>query len=322
MTGANVDQAVSELVLETVTPMALEVALSVQQELQQRSEETDKIRRRQVDRAQYEADLAQRRYMQVDPDNRLVAESLEAKWNEKFVALEKVKEEYERLRQEDRLVLDEQKRKEILALATDFPRLWSNPKISYRERKRMIGLLIEDVTLLVGKRDVTAHVRFKGGATRTLTVAKPLPAWKAKQTSPELVSEIDRLLDHHREGQIATILDERGFRTGTGLRLNAERVRDIQRKYGLKSWYERLRAKGMLTVEEVADRLGVYVGTARVWQKKGLLVRNEYSKNKFLYEPPADIRLYRKFKHFENRPQRTEFGDNQQRDGREVQYEG
>ena len=294
MTGADVDQAVSELLLETVSPMALEVALSVQQELQRRSDEMDKIRRRQVDRAQYEVDLAQRRYMHVDPDNRLVAESLEIRWNKKLIALEKVKEEYERLCQEDRLAMDEQKRKEILALTTDFPRLWNNPKISNRERKRMIGLLIEDVTLVVGKKDVTAHVRFKGGATRTLMVAKPLPAWQVKQTSPELVSEIDRLLDHHREGQTATILDERGFRTGTGLRLTAERVRDIQRKYGLKSWYQRLRAKGMLTVEEVADRLGIYVGTARIWQKKGLLVRNEYSKNKFLYEPPGDIQTYRK----------------------------
>jgi DNA invertase Pin-like site-specific DNA recombinase len=322
MTGADVDQAVSELLLETVTPMALDVALSVQQELQRRSDEMDKIRRRQVDRAQYEVDLAQRRYMQVDPDNRLVAESLENQWNKKLIVLEKVKEEYERLRQEDRLAMDAQKQKEILALATDFPRLWNNPKVSNRERKRMIGLLIEDVTLVVGKKDVTAHVRFKGGATRTLTVARPLPAWKAKQTSPDLVSAIDRLVDHHGDGEIAAILTERGFRTGGGLPLNAERVRTIQRRYGLKNRYERLREKGLLTMEEVADQLGIFVGTARVWQKNGLLIRHKYTKNKFLYEPPADVGIYRKFKHFENRPQTEDFRANQQHDGREVQYEG
>ena len=213
ITGDGIDKAVSKLLMESVTPLTLEVTLNVQKELQRRFEEADKIRRQQVDRAQYEADLARRRYMQVDPDNRLVAETLETQWNEKLCALEKAKEEYERLRREDSMILNEKKQKEILALATDFPRLWQNPDVSNKQRKRMIRLLIEDVTLLVAK-DITINVRFKGGATKTLSIPKPVPYTQTIRTSPEVVKKIDFLLDHHIPTEIAEMLNEQGFRTG------------------------------------------------------------------------------------------------------------
>jgi hypothetical protein len=73
--------------VETVSPLALQVALAVQDELEARAQEVDRIRRQQVERARYEAELAQRRYLRVDPDNRLVADSLEAEWNNKLRAL-------------------------------------------------------------------------------------------------------------------------------------------------------------------------------------------------------------------------------------------
>ena len=81
--GDHIDNAVGQLLVESVAPLALEVTLSVQQELQARIEEVDKLRKKQVERARYEADLAQRRYLHVDPANRLVADSLEADWNGK-----------------------------------------------------------------------------------------------------------------------------------------------------------------------------------------------------------------------------------------------
>ena len=286
--------------MESVTPLTLEVALNVQKELQQRFEETDRIRRQQVERAQYEADLAQRRYMQVDPDNRLVAESLEAQWNEKLCALEKAKEEYERLCQEDNLILNEEKQREILALATDFPRLWQNPHVSDRERKRMIRLLIEDVTLLVGK-DIAVHVRFKGGATKTISVPKPKTGPETTRTKPEVIQEIDRLLDHHIDREVAAILNERGFRSSVReLRFNTSKVAAIRCKYQIKSRYERLREKGMLTVPEIARILNIHEETVRKWHKKGLLKRRAYTSYKYLFEPPVN-EDYEKWKHFADR---------------------
>ncbi len=128
--GDQIDRAVGQLLVESVAPLALEVTLSVQQELQARIEEVDKLRKKQVERARYEADLAQRRYLHVDPANRLVADSLEADWNEKLRALTAAQEQYEQQRQKDRAAVDEQQRARIAALASDFPRLWQDPKDS------------------------------------------------------------------------------------------------------------------------------------------------------------------------------------------------
>jgi hypothetical protein len=88
ISGKAIDQAVSKLIVESVNPLALEVALSVQKELQSRLEEADRLRRAQVERARFDAEQAQRRSMRVDPANRLVADSWEADWNAKLRALQ------------------------------------------------------------------------------------------------------------------------------------------------------------------------------------------------------------------------------------------
>jgi len=103
----------------------------------------------------------------------------------------------------------------ILALATDFPALWRDPNTPDRERKRMIRLLLEDITLLRGEQ-ITLHIRFKGGATKTLTLPLPPNSWQLRQTSPDVVKEIDQLLDQYTYPQIAAILNERGLRSGVG----------------------------------------------------------------------------------------------------------
>lgn len=286
--GRVADEAISEVLLETVTPMALEVSLAVQSELQFRIDEADRLRRKQVERAQYEADLARRRFMQVDPDNRLVADSLEGEWNDKLRALTAAKEEYDRLRQKDRAVLDDGQRAKILSLATDFPRLWKDPNTPDRERKRMVRLLLEDVTLIKNE-DITLHVRFKGGATRTLKRPLPLNAWQMNMTSPEVVTEIDHLLDRYTETQIAGILNDRGFRSGMDRDFNFLIVGRIRRAHGLKSRYHRLRERGMLTQEELAPMLGVNPCTIRQWRRNGLLRAHAYNdKSEFLYEHPGD----------------------------------
>src|ERR1700720_1402198 len=92
------DDALSALILQSVTPLALEVALNVQQELQERLAESDRLRRQYVERAQYEAEQSRVRYMRVDPNNRLVADTLEALWNDKLRLLEQAREDYEKQR--------------------------------------------------------------------------------------------------------------------------------------------------------------------------------------------------------------------------------
>ena len=171
--GAAIDEAIGKLLLESVTPLTLEMALEVQRELENRFNEADKLRKQEVERAEYEANLARRRFMQVDPDNRLVADKLEAEWNEKIRHLQDANDYYEKHRREESERLKKVQQEEVLQLARDFPRLWKNPRTPVREKKRMIRFLIEDVTMIRGE-DITLHIRFKGSATKTLKLPLPL----------------------------------------------------------------------------------------------------------------------------------------------------
>jgi hypothetical protein len=283
--GSGIDQAVGQLLLETIQPTSLELAFAVQAELQARLDEVDKLRRQQVERARYEADLARSRFMQVDPNNRLVADALEADWNEKLRVLSQAQEQYDQQRQKDRAVLDESSRQQVLALAQDLPRLWRDSATRDQDRKRVVRLLIEDVTLIKADQ-VTAHIRFKGGATKTLALPLPLTVAQLRKTSPEVVGQIDHLLDTLTEGQIAAELNQRGYRSGTGGPFTLRIVWKIRRNYRLKSRYTRLREAGMLSLKELAGRLGVCTCTIKSWQQHGLLHAHVYNdKNQFLYEP-------------------------------------
>jgi len=294
--GCPVDEAVGKLVAERMTPAAVELALDIRREIETRQEEADQLRCRAVERAQVEADLAQRRFMMVDPSNRLVADTLEADWNGKLRALAKAREDRERARQEDRFVLDESICERLRTLATDFQQLWADPATANRERKRMLAHIIEDVTLLKlpGEGITKIHVRFKGGKTETLTTRNPLSSADQVRTKPEVVELVDQLLDHHIYSEIADILDARGFRPGGSARpgrgnerFTAKRVAYLMHRYGLRPRYDRLRQRGMLNRKQMADHLGIHAATVDRWAKHGLLKAHPYNNNgRQLYEVP------------------------------------
>jgi len=289
LVGAELDRAVGELLVETVTPLALEVTLAVQEELQARAEEADNLRRQQVERARYEAELAQRRYLQVNPENRLVADSLEAEWNQKLRALADAQEDYERRREADRHILDPQQRQEILTLATDFPRLWRDASVPQRDRKRMIRLLLEDVTLMRSE-EVTARVRFRGGATHTLTLPLPLSAPDLRRTAASVVTEIDRLLDEHTDAEIVDILNSRGLLPGVADRFTPRVVYSLRRDYNLDDRFTRLRRRGLLTLQEICALLGADPSTVKVWARKVHIPSFVYNdKGERLYERPPSL---------------------------------
>ena len=173
--GPPIDEAIGELVAEKMTPAAVALAIQIRQEIEGRYEEADRLRGRAIERAQIEADLAQRRYMLVDPGNRLVADTLEGEWNDKLRALAKAQEVRERARQEDQLVLDDAIRDRLVAMTTDFKTLWRDPGLPNRERKRLLASIIEDVTLvkLPAEGTTRVHVRFQGGKTETLMTQYP-----------------------------------------------------------------------------------------------------------------------------------------------------
>lgn len=267
ISGSDVDSAVSEVLIGIMTPVAIEVTFAVQRELQARLDEVDRLRQQQVARARYEAELAQRRYMRVDPDNRLVADTLEADWNRKLRAVQEAQQEYAQQHQHDRVTIDAELRTRLPTLATEFPRLWRDPETPGRERKRLLRLLVEDVTL-VKREQFHIHIRFPGGATKTLEL--PLPR-RATVTQPAVVAGVDRLLDEHSYEAIADILNARGFVSGYGKPFRGRMIARLTIEYRLKSRFDRLRARGMLTLDEMADRLGISTRHVKIWRAAGLL---------------------------------------------------
>lgn len=220
--GGNLDQSIGKLLVETITPAKLQLALSVQQEIDEREAETGRLYQMQVERARYDSTLAERRYKAVDPDNRLVAGTLEAEWNDRLRRVREAEQEHERLTLA-RQAVTSQVREQILRLAEDFPQMWQDPKTPDRERKRMARLLIEDITLLRSPEQVTAHIRFKGGASQTIHAPVRRP-----RTNPQAVAEAKRLLEnHHDHASIAALLNQAGMKTARGKCFGPQNVRHL-----------------------------------------------------------------------------------------------
>ncbi len=284
--GAGVDAAVTALVLEQLTPLAIETALAVSTELAQRAADADRIRQMSVQRAEHAADAARRRYLAVDPTNRLVADQLEADWNNKLRELTDAKDEYERAIQAGNRPLTDEQQTRIRALATDLPALWRNPATPMRERKRLIRLLVTDVTLIKTDEQITAHVRLSGGQQHTLSVPRPLRAWEAHTTAPATIALINELLDEHTYDQTAAILNERGLTGGWGKPFTVPSLTQLCRNRGIPSHHQRLRAAGMLTLEEIAAQLGVSPQTLKIWHRRGDITgRRIDGRRAHLYHP-------------------------------------
>lgn len=285
--GGGVDEAVGQLLVQSVTPLALEVALKVQEELQARLDEADRLRQQHVQRAQYEADQARVRYMRVDPNNRLVADTLETQWNDKLRLLAQAKEECEKQARLDAQRLTAEQKAQVLALASDFPKMWNDPKTPDRDRKRMARLLLEDVTLR-REQEVIVQARFKGGATRELRLPLPRPSWVLRRTNSEVVEAMDQLLSDHTPLEVAQLLNQRQWRSGWGCVFTQRIVIRLAKNYHLATRDERLRARGLLTPQEIGELIDSKPNLVDYWREQGLLKgarRNE--KNEYYYERPT-----------------------------------
>ena len=181
-------------------------------------------------------------------------------------------------------------------MTTDFQQLWADPATSDRERKRLLAYLIEDVTLIKFQAEgfTKLHVRFQGGKSETLTALNPKSSAQKVKTPTEIVALVDQLLDDHLYAEIAELLNAQGLRPGGSARpgchdacFSAVRVAYLVQRYGLRSRYDRLRARGLLTAKELAERLEVHEHTVWRWAQHGLITRHAYSGLAYLYEDPG-----------------------------------
>ncbi len=279
--GAAIDRAVERLFLDTMVPDELELSLAVERELDAKAQSLERHWSTRIERAEYEARHAERRYKAVDPDNRVVARTLESDWERCLGELEQLRAEFERTKRQQRVELTDRDRERIRALARDLPKVWKSPTTRQADRKAMLRLVIEAVSLRaveVPTRETLVRIAWKSGAVTQLHVPRP--------TIRELISTSDAALARLREladagvhdRQIAERLDAEGFVTGMGKRWNLDAVRNMRSHHRIPSTAPSLptarpvpdrRQDGCYSVLGAARHFGVGKDVIRGWIEKG-----------------------------------------------------
>jgi DNA invertase Pin-like site-specific DNA recombinase len=245
--GRDVEPLIERVVLESVSREELELAVGALEKLAERSRELDRQWQKRIEAARYEASRAARRYHQVEPENRLVARTLEREWNELLEEVERLENKYEEMRQRPPLEITNEQRQKILELANDLPRLFREPTTQNSQRKQIVRLLIEDVTLrnVDVPWGIEVAVRWRTGMVTRYTAKRPeRHPWT---TRPEAVERIEQLLAEKDDEEIAEILNAEGHRSGYRHEFTAGRVASLRLRRGLS----RLRR----TSSEVIERI-------------------------------------------------------------------
>jgi len=262
--GLRVDAAVANEVLNAVAGNAIEAALEAAEQIQQQAEELRKAITLEVEQARYEARLAARRYEAVDPDQRLVAAELEARWN---LALQKEQELQKRLVEfDDKVQSGPSPDKEVLlSLAQDLPAVWNSPSTDMRLKQRLVRILIEEIVVDVDdeSRQVVLVIHWSGGRHSEVRVKKNESGRHRRCTSTDAIGVIKQMAGRFSDEQVAATLNRLGLRTGAGNTWNETRVRSAREYQELPAFDPRNPQKEFLTLREAAQQLGVSLPIAR-----------------------------------------------------------
>jgi DNA invertase Pin-like site-specific DNA recombinase len=272
--GAKIDEAVAGALLAALTPAGVKAALHAAEALEADHDAALAQWRLQVERARYEAQRAERRYRQVEPEHRLVARGLERDWETALGALAETEAELSvRERQRPR-TLTEQQRGQLLALGTDLGRVWSAPSTTDRDRKQLLRTLIEEVILDLNReqRRATLTIRWHGGALTELAV--PLARQQPKiRTDEDTIALLTRLAVHYDDATIAGILNRQGRRSATGERFTVIIVGGLRRYRNIPAHKPPTDPPDgeLLPVGKAADELGVAASTLHRWLQAGFI---------------------------------------------------
>jgi DNA invertase Pin-like site-specific DNA recombinase len=281
--GAAIDAAVEQLFLSTMVPDELELCLAVDRDVQHHAAELDRAWQTRIEQATYHARRAERRYKAVDPDNRVVARSLERDWELALCSLEELEREHERARRQKRIDLNDEDRRQVRALAKDLPKVWRAKTTTQADRKAMLRLVIEAIGIRpvdVPKRVTALRVQWKSGQVTELDVARP--DRKQRSRTPAPAADRLRALANTglRDEQIAGALNSEGFVTGRGRAWTSDAVKWVRGVEGIERHYPDLprslplpnrHPDGRYSVRGAAERVGVSIDQMRRWIKRGLI---------------------------------------------------
>lgn len=259
------DAAIAEEVLKALQPAEIELALAALEELESRDRTISRQWQMRLERAEYEAALAERRYQEVDPSQRLVAGTLERRWNDALLLLEDLKKQAaEFLRQEARVATPEQKAK-VLALARDLPQVWHAPTTQAKDRKRMLRLLVKDIAVEkpLYPKQLLAHIRWQGGASSDICVQLPLNRADRVRYPAAVVDRVRGLAQSLPNPEIADRLNREGHVSPFGKPFTGSMIQWIRYRYQIPK--VSLARSEELTVEQVAKRFGVSPNVVYYW---------------------------------------------------------
>jgi len=303
--GRQIDDAVVSAFLQALAPAGLEASLRAAEQLEADHDAALAQWRRQVERAGYEAQRAERRYRAVDPDNRLVARGLEAEWEKCLRALEAAQAELQcRERQRPR-VLSVDERRWILALGSDLDSVWTAPTTTDRDRKEVLRTLLEEVIITVEKEAQRAQLtlRWRGGLIDDLDIpllrSRPAPI----RTDEETVELLRRLAAHYPDAVIAGILNRQGRKTATGKSFTANRVSSLRTHWSIPCFElpSQPPEGDSASILKAAKILGVAPSTLHRWLNDGFIAGEQVTpgapwriritddlRSRFVEEAPED----------------------------------
>jgi DNA invertase Pin-like site-specific DNA recombinase len=272
--GGQIDRAVASALLAALTPAGVKAALQAAEALEQDHDAALKQWRLQLERAKYQADRAERRYRQVEPEHRLVARGLERDWENALAELAKAEAELALRQQQRPRTLTEHERERLLALGADLGRVWAAPTTTDRDRKQLLRCLIEEVTIDADKQErrATVTIRWKGGAITELAVTLPKPQ-PTIRTDEDTIKLLERLAAHYDDGAIAGILNRQGRRSATGERFTAIIVGGLRRYRKIPAYKPPADPPDgeLLPVGKAADELGFAAYTLFRWLLAGFI---------------------------------------------------
>jgi len=278
----HLDEAVGAVFLEAVQPAALGTALEAFATMERERRDVDRHWQLRIERARYEAERAQRQYDAVEPENRSVARALEARWNAALKALEALKGEYAVLQRTDLLPLGESDRDSVRHLATDLPALWRAATTTMVDRKRLLRLVVTEVTLTThpGQRRADFKVLWCGGAVTRHTADCP-PAGAHQRTKSDVLDRLAILAGDQPDHQVAARLNAEGYRTRTGKEWTYARVGSMRKQHAIPTGCPldpdgtAARADGLVSARQAAERLGVSPSLVNLWVKQGVLSHDQ-----------------------------------------------
>jgi excisionase family DNA binding protein len=265
--AAIVDAAVAQRMLTVVTPTEIAVALAAADEVIDRRSRSTRALELRVERARYEAARAERAFHHCEPENRLVARSLEHRWED---ALKALTEAEAALAAAQMAAVPLPPRAELEALAADLPRLWHASTTSSKDRKRLLRTVVADVTLISApsRDEVRVGIHWRSGATDEVLVRRPAPASLRRRTPTGAIEFVTRHRAMH-DGALAIALNDAGFKTGTGQSFDVAAVRWLRFAYRILSPSRPTLAPGELTIPDVASRLGITESAVYYWVAEG-----------------------------------------------------